>query len=108
MKSVRTIVRAIIFLAFSSAFVQPQSLPNLPLARLNYTVTKRRANPQGELKEKIDALDKELAAATQQGKTGEVRRLIAKGLTLLAGKEWTDALDFKSSLVLRSDRVFVD
>lgn len=96
------------FLTFVVVPALTQSLPNLALLRLNYTVTKRTKNPQGELKDKIDAVDKQLAEAARQGKTGEVRRLIAKGLTLLAGKEWTDALDFRSSLVLRADHVFVD
>jgi predicted esterase len=86
----------------------PQSLSNLALTRLNYTVTKRTKNPQGELKDKIDAVDKDLAEATRLGQSGEVRRLLSKGLTLLAGNEWSDAMDYKSSLVLRSDRVFVD
>ncbi len=104
----RHILPGIIFLMLFSAFAWPQSLPNLALSRLNYTVTKRRVNPQGELKAKIDALDIQVASATSQGQTGEVRRLIAKGLSLLAGTEWTDALDFQSSLVLRSDHLFVD
>lgn len=99
---------ASIFLVLSVIPGLSQSLPNLASTRLNYTVTKRTKNPQGELKEKIDAVDKDLAEATRLGKNGEVRRLLAKGLTLLAGNEWTDALDFKSSLVLRSDHIFVD
>ncbi|HWX52966.1 MAG TPA: prolyl oligopeptidase family serine peptidase [Verrucomicrobiae bacterium] len=99
---------AIISLAFIPANGWTQSLPNLALARLNYTVTKRTVNPQGGMKEKTDAVDKDLAEATRLGNNSEVRRLLAKGMTLLAGKEWTDVLDFRSSLVLRSDRVFVD
>lgn len=107
MKHIRAL-GAFVFVAFLVVPGLSQSLPNLALLRLNYTVTKRTKNPQGELKTKIDAVDRELAEATRQGKTGEVRRLIAKGLTLLAGNEWTDALDFKSSLVLRADHVIVD
>ena len=42
------------------------------------------------------------------GTCGEVRRLLAKGMVLLAGNEWTDALDFEHSLTLRADRAFVD
>ena len=79
MKPVRSALKAIILLALLSTFAQPQSLPNLALTRLNYTVTKRRVNPQGELKAKIDAVDSQLASATSQGQTGEVRRLIANG-----------------------------
>src|SRR5271154_4482377 len=84
----------------------PQSLPNLPLVRLAYTVRKRTANPQGELKTKIDAIDKELADATRLGNIGEIRRLVAKGMTLMSGAEWTDALDYEHSLALRSDQAF--
>src|SRR5258708_21829030 len=109
MKPLRSALTAIaFFLALSSIPAQPQSLPTLARPRLNYTVTKRRVNPQGELKAKLDALEADVAAATQLGKMGEVRRLAAKGLTLLAGKEWTDTLDFNSSLVLRADHIFVD
>jgi dienelactone hydrolase len=107
MQSLRALV-ASIFLALLVTPAYSQSLPNLASTRLNYTVTKRTKNPQGELKEKIDAIDKDLAEATRLGKNGEVRRLLAKGLTLLAGNEWNDTLDFKSSLVLRSDHIFVD
>jgi predicted esterase len=99
---------AVIFLASFSTLTFSQSLPNLALTRLNYTVTKRRVNPQGELKQKIDAVDKDLAEATKLGRTAEVRRQIARGLTLLAGKDWTDQLDFAGSLVLRSEHLFVD
>jgi predicted esterase len=91
-----------------AALAPAQSLPNLPLARLAYTVKKRTVNPQGEMKEKIDAVDRELNEATKQGKIGEVRRLLAKGQTLLNGNAWTDLLDFSNSLAVRSDNVFVD
>jgi predicted esterase len=86
----------------------PQSLPNLALTRLSYTVRKRTVNPQGDMKIKIDALDTQLAEATRSGNLGEVRRLLAKGMVLLAGNEWTDALDYEHSLTLRADRAFVD
>lgn len=99
---------AFVLLTLFSTLALSQSLPNLALTRLNYTVTKRRVKTEGELKQKIDAVDKDLAEATRLGRTGEVRRLIAKGLTLLAGKDWTAELDFSASLVLRSDRLFVD
>jgi predicted esterase len=105
---IRHFLSLTVFLALCSTLTLSQSLPNLALTRLNYTVTKRRANPQGDLKQKLDLVDKDLAEATRLGKAAEVRRLLAKGLTLLAGKEWTDELDFSGSLVLRSDHLFVD
>jgi len=86
----------------------PQSLPNLALANLNYTVRKRTVNPQGELKQKIDGNDREMAEARRVGRMGDVRRLLAKGQVLLAGNAWTDELDFASSITLRTERVFVD
>src|SRR5579872_157061 len=108
MKRIRYTLAAVIFLTLVPAALWPQSLPNLALTRLNYTVTKRTVNPQGAMKEQIDAVDKDLNEATRLGKNSEVRRLLAKGMTLLAGKQWSDTLDFKNSLVLRSERVFVD
>jgi len=106
-KALRSSLLAFLFAATLSP-VFSQSLPNLPLTRLGYTVRKRTVNPQGELKVKIDALDKELADATRLGNIGEVRRLLAKGMTLLSGNEWTDALDYEHSLALRADEAFVD
>jgi hypothetical protein len=60
------------------------------------------------MKIRIDALDAQLAEATRRGNLGEVRRLLAKGMVLLAGNEWTDALDYEHSLTLRAERAFVD
>ncbi|MBZ5609434.1 MAG: hypothetical protein LAP38_14320 [Acidobacteriia bacterium] len=107
MKSIRHAIAAAA-LALFAAPAFPQALPNLALARLGYTVRKRTVNPQGELKQKIDANDQALAEATQKGQIGEVRRLIAKGMALLNGNDWTGALDFANSLALRSDHTFVD
>jgi predicted esterase len=108
MKSIRRTITAAVVLGFFVAPALPQALPNLALVRLNYTVRKRTVNPQGDLKAKIDANDQALAEATRLGNIGEVRRLIAKGMTLLNGGAWTDALDFANSLALRSDHTFVD
>jgi poly(3-hydroxybutyrate) depolymerase len=60
------------------------------------------------LKAQIDAIDKEITEAGRQGQTSQVRRLIAKGTALLQGRGWSDADDFDQSLVLRTERVFVD
>src|SRR5271154_2123581 len=86
-------------IAFLPAPALPQALPNLGLARLNYTVRKRVVKPEGELKAAIDAKDRELAEATRLGRVGDERRLIAKGQTLLAGKPWNGEADFSNSLV---------
>lgn len=107
MKLTRLSVAAVFFGALvPCAF--PQSLPNLPLVRLRYTVLKRTTNAQGDLKAKIDANDRELAEATKAGNIGEVRRLIAKGMVLLGGGEWTETLDYEHSLAIRTDHAFAD
>ena len=107
MKLIRPFLATVLFAGLISPAI-PQSLPNLPLTRLAYTVRKRTVNPQGEMKTKIDALDAQLAEAARRGGVGEVRRLLAKGMVILAGNEWTDALDYEHSLALRSEHAFVD
>jgi poly(3-hydroxybutyrate) depolymerase len=90
------------------AAASPQALTSLASVRVGYTTRKNTVKPQGELKAQIDALDAQIAEAGRLGKTGELRRLYAKGITLLAGRPWTDAADFTNSLVLRTDRVVAD
>ena len=90
------------------SFAEAQALPNINLARVLYNTRKATVNPQGELKVQMDAVDKAIAEAARAGHAAEVRRQMAKGLTLLAGREWTPALDFQNSLVLRSERTVVD
>jgi len=85
-----------------------QALPNVNLTRVLYNTRKATVKPEGELKAQVDAVDAAIAEATQLGQTGEVRRQIARGLTLLDGRAWTPALDFQHSLVLRSERTIVD
>jgi predicted esterase len=85
-----------------------QALPNISSLQVRYNTRKATVKPDGELKAQIDAVDKEIAAANKQGRLGEVRRQIAKGLTLLDGTPWTPALDFQNSLALRSERTVAD
>ncbi|MCX6572446.1 MAG: alpha/beta hydrolase-fold protein [Candidatus Aminicenantes bacterium] len=85
-----------------------QARPNLSVARLVYNAAKSQANPQGDLKGQLAVIDKAIAEAMRMGRTGEVRRLLAQGQTLLAGREWTDDLDFSNSLVLRAEAVVLD
>jgi poly(3-hydroxybutyrate) depolymerase len=90
------------------ATAAPQALTSLSSVRVRYNTQKATVRPEGALKAQIDELDRQIAEASRLGHTGELRRLYAKGTTLLGGREWTDALDFASSLVIRSDRVVVD
>lgn len=86
-----------------------QALTSLASVRVGYTTRKNTVKPQGELKAQIDALDAQIAEATRLGRSGELRRLFAKGLALLNnGDPWTEAYEYSRSLVLRSPRVVVD
>ena len=85
-----------------------QAPPNLALARVRYNTLKTKASPDGDLKPQIEAIDQQIAEALRLGQSSEVRRLIAKGTALINNGGWTDRDDFDHSLVLRSDRVFVD
>ncbi len=85
-----------------------QALPNLASARVGYNTRKNTVDPQGALKAQIDEVDKAIAAASRAGNNGEVRRQLAKGMALLDGQAWTPALDYRHSLVLRSERTAVD
>ena len=99
--------------ALTACFLVPslaaaQALPNISTLNVRYNTRKATVKPDGELKIQIEAIDKEIAAANRAGRTGEVRRQLAKGMSLLDGTPWTPALDFQHSLALRSDRTVVD
>src|SRR3954449_9502998 len=94
--------------SFLPAPAGAQALTSLASVRVGYTTRKNTVKPQGELKAQIDALDAQIADANRLGRTGEVRRLYAKGMALLNGRAWTDAADYSASLVLRSARVVID
>jgi poly(3-hydroxybutyrate) depolymerase len=101
----------ILFLAAAALVPTPasaQALPGLSSLRVVYNTRKATANPQGELKAQLDAVDKALTAATRAGDVGEARRQLAKGMALLSGDAWTPALDYRSSLVIRSGRTVID
>jgi hypothetical protein len=107
---VRFRILAIAALVFAIAPVAAaaQALPSMSSVSVAYNTRKTTVRPEGDLKVQIDALDQEIAAARRFGRTGELRRLYAKGMTLLAGRPWTDDLDFANALVLRTDRLVVD
>jgi poly(3-hydroxybutyrate) depolymerase len=106
MKSRIVLVAAAV--ALLPAAAAPQAQTNLSSLRVGYNTRKVTVAPQGELKVQIDEVDRQLAEATRLGQSGEIRRLIAKGQALLAGRAWTDELDFATSLVIRTDQVVTD
>jgi predicted esterase len=101
-------IAALALLVFLPETAFPQALTSLSSLRVGYTTRKNTVKPEGELKARIDAVDREIAEASRLGRTAELRRLFAKGTTLLAGRPWTDAADYAASLVIRADRVVVD
>ena len=88
--------------------VYAQALPNINSLSVRYNSIKTAAKPDGELKAQIDEVDKAIADARRTGNLGEVRRQIAKGLALLNKDAWTPELDYRNSLVLRSERTVID
>jgi poly(3-hydroxybutyrate) depolymerase len=85
-----------------------QALTSLTSLWVRYNTRKNTVKPEGELKAQLASLDREVAEATRLGQSSESRRLLAKGMTLLDGKPWTDVADFGASLVVRTDRVIID
>jgi len=85
-----------------------QALPNINSLSVRYNSLKTAAKPDGDLKTQIDEVDKAIADARRTGNMGEVRRQIAKGLTVLNKEAWTPQLDYRNSLVLRSERTVID
>lgn len=85
-----------------------QALTSLQSVRVRYNTRKATVKPEGALKAQIDEIDRLLTEATRSGNTGEMRRLMAKGTTLLSGREWTEALDYASSIVIRTEQLVVD
>ena len=108
MRMIRFAAIAALVFALPPTAAFPQALTSLSSLRVGYTTRKNTVKPEGELKAQIDAVDREIAEATRLGKTAELRRLYARGTTLLAGRPWTDATDYASSLVVRTDRVVID
>jgi len=108
MKFVRFAAIAALVFALAPDAAFSQALTSLSSLRVSYTTRKNTVKPAGELKAAIDQVDREIAEASRLGRTAELRRLFAKGTTLLAGRPWTDTTDYAASLVLRTDRVVAD
>jgi len=85
---------ALFLVLFATATIaQAQARFTILGLRAVYVTAKARPKPEGELKRQIEALDAELATAFELGCSGEIRRLYAKGVALLTGKQW-NADDF--------------
>jgi predicted esterase len=88
--------------------VYAQALPSLSSLQVRYSGLKNAAKPEGELKAQLDDVDKTLAAARRDGNSSELRRQLARGFALLDKQAWTPQLDYRASLVLRSERTVID
>lgn len=92
----------------SGPIVYGQALPSLASVSVTYATEKQKVRPTGDLAQEIAGLDVDIREAQRLGRTGELRRLYAKGLRVLAGGEWTSEFEFSRSLVLRTSRTIVD
>ncbi len=90
------------------ASVRAQAPVSLMSVRVAYMTQKAKLNPQGELAATLAGVERDFAEALRLGKTGEARRLLAKGMALVAGTPWTPELEYARSLVLRTDHVVAD
>ena len=104
----RILLPAGLLACWPAGLLHAQALPNINSLSVRYNSIKTAAKPEGELKAQIDDVDKAIAAARRDGNMGEVRRQIAKGLVLLNKDAWTPELDYRNSLVLRSERTVID
>ncbi len=93
---------------FLPAVARSQAPISLMSVRVAYMTQKAKLNPQGELAATLAGVERDLAEALRLGKTGEARRLLAKGMALVAGTPWTPELEYARSLVLRTDHVVAD
>src|SRR5262245_35527526 len=96
-RRIATVAALLVALVPAAAF--SQALTSLASVRVAYTTRKNTVKPHGELKAQLDVLEAQIADANRLGHSGDVRRLYAKGMVLLANRPWTDAADFNASLV---------
>ena len=108
MRFVRIAALSAAVCALMPAAAGAQALTSLQSLSVSYNTRKATVRPEGELKAKIDEVDQQIAAARRNGQNAEVRRLTAKGMSLLNGREWTDVLDYTTSLVVRTEHVIGD
>jgi predicted esterase len=95
-------------IAMVPAAAGAQALTSLQSLSVSYNTRKATVRPTGDLKTKIDEVDAQIMAARRNGQNAEVRRLTAKGTSLLNGREWTPELDYATSLVARTEHVIGD
>lgn len=85
------------------ATAHAQALTSITSLYVSYSSRKVTMNPTGELKARIDSVDRDLQLASRLGQSSQVRRLLAKGNTMLSGRPWTAETDFANSLLLRTE-----
>jgi poly(3-hydroxybutyrate) depolymerase len=109
LRCIRVVLSVCLLCVLGSApIVYGQALPSLASLSVTYSTEKQKVRPTGELAQQIADVDVEIREAQRLGRTGELRRLLAKGMRLLAGGEWTSEFEYSRSLVLRTSRTVVD
>lgn len=89
-------------------YAAAEALPSLSMLNLIYRMSKARIDSDEALKAQLDDVDAQQMQAWRAGRLGEVRRQLARGMSLANGRGWSDAQDFSASLVVRTDQAFVD
>ncbi len=92
--------------AVPTAFAE--ALPTISMLNLMYNGAKGRASEDKVLADKLADVDARLREGYLSGRTGEVRRQLARGLSIAYGRDWSDEQDFNASLVVRTDQAYVD
>jgi len=83
-----------------------EALPSLSMLNLIYRMSKANAGEAAQ--SQLADVDSRLGAARAAGRTGEVRRQLARGMSLATTGTWSEAQDFAASLVVRTDHSYVD
>src|SRR5262252_5766457 len=92
-----TVLLASIYLAAVET-ADAQARETVAALRTRYNTVKTQAKAAGELKKQFDQIDEQVMRAAQLGRTGELRRLYAKGIALAGGRDWNAELEFTNSL----------
>ncbi|MDA0791072.1 MAG: alpha/beta fold hydrolase [Proteobacteria bacterium] len=84
------------------------ALPTIAMLNLMYNGAKGRSSADEALQETLADVDAKLRDGYASGRISEVRRQLARGISVGFGRGWSDEQDFNASLVARTDQAYVD
>src|ERR1051325_3848844 len=97
-RPLRALLRAAVFVIALPTLAASQAVVDLTSLYVGYMSRKTQANPQGELKARLDSLDREAMAAARAGRPSQARRLLAQASTLLGGRGGAGLPGLRTSL----------